>query len=1048
MKPEIRSTKLLGVTRSKAKMFEYSIADEHHIEIARNPAHLFRLTISIIGDLSAAINSEDEHLETIERLQQDLIFSAQFFDAYIQSKLDQKLDTYLLLIGSASYYLCDLSGSATVLSSQLPEDSPDLDCLYLEDLLLWLVKADFSTYFSEASSVYEHYVIGISKHLVTYYETGNNSNELIDTCNNLREFTYSSGTDRQLLFADIICAIIKKRVNDSTWKCLPQYSGLPSQRWEEVIKKDSFIKEFWPAQRLLGEQGVFKGESVVVQMPTSAGKTKSIEIIIRSAFLSERTSLAVIIAPFRALCQEICNDLIDAFSGENIIVDEPSDALQMDIDILDLFKSLGIENKKQVLVLTPEKFLYILRHTPELSDHIGLLIYDEGHQFDSGTRGITYELLLSSLRQKLSHDTQTVLISAVISNAEDIGNWLNGEGSKVVAGSELLPTYRTLAFASWQDKLGRLEFVNQNEPESQEYFVPRVIEQQELQLIGKERKRRFFPDKTKGTDIALYFGVKLVSNGSVAIFCGQKATVASLCEKIIDTYNRGLVFPMPSESSDETEISKLHYLHISHFGENYAITKSAEIGVFAHSGNTPQGLRLAIEYAMQNNLIKFVICTSTLAQGVNLPIRYLIVTSIYQAGSRIKVRDFHNLIGRAGRAGMHTEGSIIFADPVVYDKRKSSRDNWRWKEVKKVLNPKNSEACDSTLFSLFEPFISDDKNTTIIMEALDFVKAYINNPEQLVTLAKQIAKSHADKKFSTDGLMRQIDWKINIISTIESYLMSHLELLDGKYDVENIALLARGTLAYYLATEEQRHQIIELFQLLANNIEENIPDQAKRLVYGKTLFGVNNSIEIEQWVKENIDELNNTESDENLISLLWSLLLINIKNKTFNKCSSDKSGEFYLPFVLNWMNGESFLELHNFLLQNSVYIAAGKQKRKLKLDHIVELTEGALAYEGMLVLAAVSEIVAFIEGEESELSFRLNGLQKRLKYGLPSKTSIILYELGFSDRVIAISLAEIIEQAKNKNKILRNLQNKKNKVTEVLDKFPSYFEYVFNKINN
>ena len=58
----------------------------------------------------------------------------------------------------------------------------------------------------------------------------------------------------------------------------------------------------------------------------------------------------------------------------------------------------------------------------------------------------------------------------------------------------------------------------------------------------------------------------------------------------------------------------------------------------------PHGIRLAIEHAMRENLIRFVVCTSTLAQGVNLPIRYLIVTSIYQAGEPIKVRDFHNLL--------------------------------------------------------------------------------------------------------------------------------------------------------------------------------------------------------------------------------------------------------------------------------------------------------------------------------------------------------------------------------------------------------------------
>ena len=101
------------------------------------------------------------------------------------------------------------------------------------------------------------------------------------------------------------------------------------------------------------------------------------------------------------------------------------------------------------------------------------------------------------------------------------------------------------------------------------------------------------------------------------------------------------------------------------------------------------------------NLVRFVVCTSTLAQGVNLPIRYLIVTSVYQGMERIKVRDFHNLIGRAGRAGMYTEGSILFADPVVYDKRHNPKDGWRWNIVKELLilpNQKNVQAASFNYF--------------------------------------------------------------------------------------------------------------------------------------------------------------------------------------------------------------------------------------------------------------------------------------------------------------------------------------------------------------
>jgi hypothetical protein len=62
-------------------------------------------------------------------------------------------------------------------------------------------------------------------------------------------------------------------------------------------------------------------------------------------------------------------------------------------------------------------------------------------------------------------------------------------------------------------------------------------------------------------------------------------------------------------------------------------------------------------------MLKFVLCTSTLAQGVNLPIRYLIISGTMQGVERIKARDFRNLVGCSGRAGMHTEGTIWLEPP-------------------------------------------------------------------------------------------------------------------------------------------------------------------------------------------------------------------------------------------------------------------------------------------------------------------------------------------------------------------------------------------------
>ncbi len=1038
MRPEQRSQRLLGVTRSKAKMLEYGVLEEHHIKITQDPAKLFTISIGLLGDLAAAINREDPDPDSLSELRTNLLFSARFFDSYLQSKLNETFDPYLVLLGSASYYLCDLPGSASVLAKRIDGDCPDLDGESLEDLLLWLLQADLGTYFDGAEGPFGGFIDGISKWVLQFFEDGNGEDNLLDLTTKLRDAVYEFGTPRQLLFGDVIAAVLRKKLENSAWKALPSYSGLPRDKWLHALQKDSFIKELWPAQHLLGKASVLKGESAIVQMPTSAGKTKATELILRSAFLAERVSLAIIIAPFRALCHEIKNNLVEAFHNEPTKVDELSDALQTDFEIAEL---LG---HQQILVVTPEKLLYVLRHAPELAAYVGLLIFDEGHQFDSGTRGITYELLLTSLRSMTPEGTQKVLISAVISNAEAVGEWLNGEPN-VVEGTTLIPSFRSVGFTSWLDQLGRIEYVDSRDPEQNEFFVPRVIERFNLGRRGRERKDRYFPKKGDDQAIALYLGLKLAPNGSIAVFCGRKSTAASVCKKAVEVIERGAPLALPSDFSDAQEIERLKHLHVENLGADAPASQSAAHGIFSHHGNTPHGIRLAVEHAMRDDLVRFVVCTSTLAQGVNLPIRYLIVTSVYQGMERIKVRDFHNLIGRAGRAGMHTEGSILFADPVIFDKRKARNDKWRWDQVKELLEPRNSEPCISNLLSVFDPIKSDDEKYTITMKALGFAKAYIDDPDEAAKLFAGIAAQHGDKKFSRDGVERQVAWRISLICAVESFLLSHWDESEDGLSEADVTRLAEGTLAFFLADDQKKEHIRELFQLLAGNISGNITDPTRRKIYGRTLYGIQDAKSIEGWVQTNADSLLSIVDETEALDLAWPLLTQHINSGVFTKF--DKP-EVLKEIAHGWISGKSFSDLLKIIRKRKAKMRWGTQRREFKIDHVVEVCEGALAYDGALVVGAVSEFIETIDQDGTEdLINRLQIFQKRLKYGLPTETAIALYELGFSDRVITQDLAASLNlAATQKNDLVKALQKVRDGAGAVMEKYPAYFQERINEL--
>jgi len=1051
MKPDKRSNIFLGITRSKAKMYEYSIPEKEHIRIPRNvnPAQLFSLAIGILGDNASAIANANGDASTPDKANNtsldpaSLRFCTRFFDAFLEARLKEEINLYLLLVGSAAYYLNDRPGSAQVLLTRIKPDDEDLDCHNLDTLLHWILSDNWSEPLVTNHNEYGRQIGTITKSLTEFSSIGSGANNAIEQVNGLRSRAYRHGTSRELFFTDLIGAVLRKRLDNSTWTCLPRYSGIDISNWISTLQKPGFMREMWPAQRLLGEMGVLSGKSAIVQFPTSAGKTHAVEVILRSAFLSGRAKVAIVVAPFRALCHEISSKLIGNFAGEDTNVNEVSDVLQMDL-LAEFAEFLGEEfsQKKVILVVTPEKLLYMFRHAPEIAKHIGLLILDEGHQFDSGARGVTYELLITALRPLLNNNVQLVLISAVIPNAEQIAAWLIGEDAVTVKGNTLLPTERSVAFSSWTTARGQLQFINPADEDTEHFFVPRVLEEITLRNRPRERNKRVFPARNSTQAIAVYLGLKLAPQGGVAVFCGRKDSVVSINNLIVDAYDRGLPFPYPANFSDPDEMRRLHFLHSQHFGEDESSTKCARWGIFSHHGSTPHGIRLAVEHAMKQGLARFVVCTSTLAQGVNLPIRYLVVTSTYQGADRIKVRDFQNLIGRTGRSGMHTEGTILFSDPSVYDGRNDYRDNWRWTSVTNLLNQENLEPCASSLLSILDPFISDGGQLKMELSTRQLVEAYVSNLNTLTQNLRDFAQAHTSQAFSVDGIMRQLEWKVTLLGAIESYLMAHRNPDATEPFAEEALKLAKQTLAYFLGSTDQQIQLGEVFQILAHHIDTTIPDREKQKSYGKTLFGVNNAIKIETWANEQLSALLICTTEEEILNCLWPLFEECITYRMFKRC--DKP-EALRELCVGWISGTPYYQLLHKLSETGAKRVTGLQKREFRIEDVVDLCENALGYEATLIVSGMADIIQRISSGlgEDTIALLLN-LQKRLRYGLQDKLSILLFEMGFADRAVVNNLGQIFIDIPTSRQELRLLiRNSEGNFLGRLEKYPSYFQQVY-----
>jgi hypothetical protein len=112
------------------------------------------------------------------------------------------------------------------------------------------------------------------------------------------------------------------------------------------------------------------------------------------------------------------------------------------------------------------------------------------------------------------------------------------------------------------------------------------------------------------------------------------------------------------------------------------------------------------------------------------------------------------------------------------------------------------------------------------------------------------------------------------------------------------------------------------------------------------------------------------------------------------------------------------------------------------------MCENGFAYDGILVLGALIELIPTLNIDNPDLLVNvLQRLQKRLKYGLPNQIAIVLYELGFADRVVAIELSSSFSEIlPDKDLIIQSLKSQREEVFLKLNQYPSYFSYVYQNV--
>lgn len=999
------SNYMLKYQKAKAKLVEYDIPQKDYPKFPLNSNELSYPVVYILSRYAESVI--ENNVADMEEFSPHLVAASQYFDAAVGANDREEYDADFLLSGAAAYFLSDDFGSAKVLCSEFfvrinPEiNEPQKITGNLLGYLL--LNRDFHISVDTPNGE------KVCHLLLVYYNTGEGVEEIRSLLSEYRKAIYENDAPMEIYYVDILCAIVMVALSKSSWILLPRYSELDQSLWSDYLKSPKAPRMLWPAQQLIGEKGVLRGQSAIVQLPTGVGKTKSIELVIRSSFASGRATTAIIVAPLRALCNEIANDMISAF-GDEVLVNQFSDVLEEDFS-LELFLSF----KSKILICTPEKLSYIIHHQADFLDEIGLCIFDEGHMFDDGSRGAIYELLISEIRSHISGKEQIILLSAVLSNAEQIQKWLLGEAGVLASDSKIKATPKTIGFASQTRDIHYYS----DDSAQEDFYVPRSIEVIALQKRPREKKQRYFPELTDAKDIAIYYANKLCKNGGAAIFANRTSTVLTAINRIIELRDRGCLLAEIKGNSDGKEMSRLAQLMSDYYGEQHPYTIACYLGVVPHYSNLPNGLRLAVEYAFRNKAVRLVVCTSTLAQGVNIPIKYLFMTSFMVARNSMQIRSFQNLMGRTARSGMYTEGSVIVTDPRLFDNKNNQKNggNYKWNDCIKMFDDSAAEPCGSSILSLVQDIRIDYETRVIGAKVAQHIIDHYNEPdcfEQYVNkLTTALHKVYPQKNASS--IVESVMARKSIVEAIENHLCFVFSI-DENADKQSIAAdICKETLAYFMANDDEKALLEKIFNIIT--LKTNKIDYSQIKNYARTMIGIDSLLQIEKWIAEN-HLTQQKYTNEQLVEMIISFFQETHTLTKRTNCFAD--------ICQMWLDGCSFVGMH--------------ESTSLPIADLEDICSKSISYELSFFVGSIIDIIAISDEDIVNPLPNLLRLQRRLKYGVKTETAVSICEKIFNDRFLANLLAdEIGHDAIETNSIVGVIQSHKDDILDILSAYPTYF---------
>ncbi|XP_034939312.1 LOW QUALITY PROTEIN: helicase POLQ-like [Chelonus insularis] len=414
---------------------------------------------------------------------------------------------------------------------------------------------------------------------------------------------------------------------DESFERPNNFYGLPNEV-EQLIKKVRNITDLYDWQHeCLSLNAIKERRNLIYALPTSGGKTLVAEILMLKELLCNKRN-AIFILPYVAIVQEKIQSMTSFALDLDFLIEEYAGGKGQ-------YPPVKRRRKNTIYICTIEKASGLVNSLMEVGrlQEIGLVVVDELHLIgENGGRGATLEGLLTKLIYS-SENIQIVGMSATIGNLEEIAKFLKADLYTQNFRPVQLKEYIKCGDSLWEI-----------DPREEDLF----IDEKKINYPYSDSARQIDPDKIGG------LVMDVVPQHSCLIFCASRKN----CENVALLLTRVLLKSLKSHKIEEKQ-KLLSDLKAEADVLCPILFKTIQYGVaYHHSGLTNEERRL-IEDAFREGVISVICCTSTLAAGVNLPARRVILRSPYIGNEFLNLSRYKQMIGRAGRTGMGEIGESI-----------------------------------------------------------------------------------------------------------------------------------------------------------------------------------------------------------------------------------------------------------------------------------------------------------------------------------------------------------------------------------------------------